>query len=205
MKMNKYLTLSLVAAGLSVSAAGVATASDTSTQSKKSEALFKTLDADQDGQLTAAEMAKLPELMRQRRFDRLDSNGDGKIDQDEYAAHFIKRAERRLARLDKNGDGTLSADELTRSKRQHGHNSRSSARHGKHHRGRKPMSHRHGHSAKRGYKRHMRGTSFMFARLDRNNDGYVSAEEWQQAHKRRGHHHTRHHGHKSAHKSGHQS
>src|SRR5699024_6546834 len=151
MTMNKYLTLSLLAAGLSVSAAGLAATDDASTPNNKSQELFKTLDANEDGQLTAAEMAKLPALMRQRRFERLDANGDGKIDQEEFQARLIKRAERRFARLDKDGDGTLSADELTPGKRYHAHKSRKrSAHHGKHYRSHKRMSQRYGHTRKHG-------------------------------------------------------
>lgn len=197
MKMNKYLALSLVAAGLSVASAGMAADNDTANKNSKRDALFNTLDSNQDGQLTAAEMAKLPEIMRQRRFDRLDSNGDGNIDAQEYAAPMLKRVQRRFERLDANGDGMLSADELTQRQHRRGRNKARSHRasHGKQQRRWRGHNRR---GQRSHHRRHMRGTSYMFARMDRNNDGYVSKQEWQQMAKKHHRHQKRgHHGSKS--------
>jgi len=177
MKMNKYLTLPLIAAGLSVSVAGIAASNDSSSHQERSQALFKKLDTNNDGKLSAAEMTKLPDAMRQQRFDRLDTNGDGKIDKDEYEASFTKRADRMFQHLDKNGDGSVSADEMkTAAQHWHDKKGKSESQAGN---GKKAMGHHH----HRGH--HHRGmmprTDYLFAHMDKDNDGYVSADEWNKA------------------------
>jgi len=166
MQLNKYLTLSLLAAGLSVTTAGLAVDNDATTKESKSQALFEKLDADGDGKLTAAELAQMPQIMRQRHFDRIDADGNGEIDQEEYRAWLTQRAERRFKRLDKNDDGMLSVDELSPTG---------------HHRGGKHHARQHHHKGRHGHRGRMRGTSHMFAHMDADNDGYVTAEEWDKA------------------------
>lgn len=177
MTRRKPWTLAIVAAGLAVSASGFAAGNNT-THTTKSQALFKQLDANHDGKLTAAEMAKLPAIMRNKRLARIDTNGNGKVSKNEYLAWQKKRAERRFARLDSDHDGVLTADELSAHSGHHKTKSKAKQASAKKH------SHKRRHHARRGHHRwhhHMRGTSAMFARLDANNDGYVSQQEWNTA------------------------
>ena len=73
---------------------------------------FAELDADGDGQITAADI----EARRAARLAEIDANGDGGIDVDEFTAHAAARASARasemFARLDADGDGVLSADAI---------------------------------------------------------------------------------------------
>lgn len=207
--MKKYLTLSLIAAGLSVSAAGFAANTDAPKHGPDSQAVFKKLDANGDGKLTAAEMTKLPQVMKQQMLDKIDSNHDGKIEKSEFEAQAKARADRMFAKMDKNGDGSISADEM---KMPHGHHRMGPPKgdmppppagdkgdapkppkpgdmHGKpgghdHHRWGHHGGH-HGHHGKP-------STDEIFAHMDSNNDGYVSADEWQQAAQQWHRHHGQH-------------
>ena len=209
MKMNKYLTLSLLAAGLSVSAAGFAGTDNGATDHKSdSQAVFKKLDANGDGKLSAAEMTRLPDVMKQQMLDKIDTNHDGKIEKSEFEAQAKARADRLFAKMDTNGDGSISADEM---KMPHGHHHMSPPKDhmassqagdqddapkqpngdvgGKrgdhdHHR----WGNHHGHHGHHGKPT----TDEIFAHMDRNNDGYVSADEWNQAAQQWHHHHGHH-------------
>lgn len=188
--MNKYLTLSLIAAGLSVSAAGFAADSHASHHESDSQAVFQTLDTNADGKLSAAEMTRLPEVMEQQRFDRMDSNHDGKIEKSEFEARAKARADRLFARMDSNGDGSISAAELKPAMGHHqkGAMSRPASEetgkpyHRDHHRWGDHHDRRHRHHGKP-------RTDVIFTHMDRNNDGYVSAAEWNQAAQQWHHHH----------------
>lgn len=195
MKTNKFMTLSLVAAGLSMSAMGFTAHAASATGKPDSQALFKKLDTDNDGQLTAAEMTKLPEIIRQQRFDRMDANHDGKIDKSEFEALARQRADRMFDKMDKNSDGVITADELKPAPRHRSDSKPAAAKsdvkkHAK-------KSHKSGDCRHRGWRhahRHRHGmprTDVIFTRMDVDNDGYVSAQEWDQAWQKWKRHHHR--------------
>lgn len=74
--------------------------------------LLEALDADGDGELSAAEIAAAPQSLI-----KLDRNADGQITAAEYNTRMDDKAaisdlERRLMALDRNGDGVLSTDEV---------------------------------------------------------------------------------------------
>ncbi len=73
------------------------------------DAMFRLLDADGDGRITAAEVA----AARAARFAAADSDGDGRLDPAEFEAmRRAMRAERAFARHDGDGDGFLTEAEL---------------------------------------------------------------------------------------------
>lgn len=187
MKMNKYLTLSLLVAGLSVSAAGFAANTDTPNHGPDSQAVFKKLDANGDGKLTAAEMTQLPQVVKRQRLDQIDTNHDGKIEKSEFEAQATARADRMFAKMDANGDGSISADEMKLPAGRHPMGPPKGDTGGKpgdrdHHRCDHDHHRQHGKPS----------TDEIFAHIDRNNDGYVSADEWNQATQQWHRHHGQH-------------
>lgn len=120
-------------------------------------AMFTQLDADQDGQVSRAEMM----AAAQARFAKQDSDGDGALSRAEmraaaegragkkaekrfekmlkradadgdgklsFAEMSQKRGERHFARMDNNGDGAISRDEFA-SKARHHHGQKPHAQH----------------------------------------------------------------------------
>ncbi|MGB7756597.1 MAG: EF-hand domain-containing protein [Salinisphaera sp.] len=177
MKMNKYLTLSLLAAGLSVSAAGFAADNAAPKHGPGSQAVFNKLDANGDGKLTAAEMTRLPQVIKQQMLDKVDTNHNGKIEKSEFEARAKARADRLFAKLDRNGDGSISADEM-KSPGRHPMGPPKGDSSGKsgdrdHHRWSHDRDHHRHHDKP--------STDEIFAHMDANNDGYVSADEWNHA------------------------
>lgn len=73
--------------------------------------VFKALDTDHNGQLSAAEFSKahdvVHDVMAKQMFARLDKNGDGVLTKDEFPP-FVQK----LSAMDTNGDGTVSRDEM---------------------------------------------------------------------------------------------
>lgn len=73
---------------------------------------FEMLDADDDGQVTQAEI----DTQRSERFAEVDADGDGAVTKEEFttraAARATERAEAMFERLDADGDGALSRDTL---------------------------------------------------------------------------------------------
>lgn len=96
--------------------AGLAAAGPVVAQDADSNALFKKLDSNGDGQISQQEMQKLPTLVHQRKFDEADSNNDGKVSKEEFTAQVQKRADKMFKRLDSNGDGVVKADEADQAK-----------------------------------------------------------------------------------------
>jgi Ca2+-binding EF-hand superfamily protein len=73
--------------------------------------IFQRLDADGDGQISAAEAAAAKDPAK---IMAADANGDGFVTKDELRTHHQAQV---FARLDKDGDGTLSGGELRRARR----------------------------------------------------------------------------------------
>lgn len=121
------------------------------------EAVFAALDADGDGQITAAELARMPEA----RFAALDANGDGMLDAAELTAtmqaRMAERVQSMIEERDLDGDGLLSQSELM------------GGREGRDGRG-EPNFER------------------MLSRMDRNDDGTISLEEFSAMTDKRGGH-----------------
>ena len=103
----KKLALSLSAAALAITGAGVAYADHHGGKHNP--------DSDGDGVISAAEHSAHADAM----FARLDANSDGVINAEDRAAHMAARAEKReerranfFAEADANGDGELTAEEM---------------------------------------------------------------------------------------------
>ena len=81
--------------------------------------LFKALDADHNGQLSAAEFSKAWETaktqMKTAAFKKLDKNGDGMLTKDEFPPYVAK-----MSAMDANGDGTVTHDEMKAAHAAHG-------------------------------------------------------------------------------------
>jgi Ca2+-binding EF-hand superfamily protein len=81
--------------------------------------LFKALDTDHNGQLSAAEFSKSLEtartLMQTQTFKKLDKNGDGALTRDEFPPYAAK-----MSAMDTNGDGTVTHDEMKAAHAAHG-------------------------------------------------------------------------------------
>lgn len=76
---------------------------------KMPDAVFARIDANHDGFLTPDELAQAHGGHGEKRFLRADTNGDGLISRDEALA----RSDKRFARLDTNGDGVLTQEEMS--------------------------------------------------------------------------------------------
>lgn len=128
--------------------------------------LFAALDTDNSGQLDRQELSNMRETMAKMRFKAVDTNGDGKVGKAEFMARAEQRAERMFKQIDKDGNGSLDANEAQ------------SPHHGK-------KGHR-GHDGdhdKRGDRDHAKGERHekMFERMDRDSNGSVSRNEFDQA------------------------
>lgn len=197
--MNRYLTLALVGAGLVVSASAFAAKTGTPYHGPYSQAVFEQLDTNGDHKLSAAEMTRLPAVLQQLRFERIDTNHDGKIEQSEFTALAQARAARMFGKLDTNGDGVLSPAELKPPMPRHAMkptgkdvpaspSSNAGTAHQTAWHGRRHADCRH----HKGWHARFRGeprTDWIFARMDTNNDGYVSLAEWNAAAQRMHRHH----------------
>lgn len=83
-------------------------------------AMFKQLDTDKNGQLSADEFAKLPAAhraqMAEMMFTHMDKNADGVLTADEFPP-FVAH----LKAMDKNGDGIVTKDEMRAAHPRHDH------------------------------------------------------------------------------------
>lgn len=108
--MKTRAKLTLLATALLV-LPGVAAAKSDGDRSNRFDQMFKAVDTDGDGRITAAEQS----AFREARFKTLDANGDGSVSAEEYtASHRAKLDERmrgHFAKLDADGDGRLTAAE----------------------------------------------------------------------------------------------
>lgn len=129
-------------------------------------------------------------------FATADANGDGGITPDEWAAYaatlmqgrmgqgIASRADALLAAGDANGDGMLTRDELVAAMTSHAedmHQNRGEGMRGRHGdgEGRHGWGRGHGNhrGADRGDNRGETGFGRAFSRIDRDNNGVISAEE----------------------------
>lgn len=168
--MRKTLLAGVVVLGLAATA-GVATA-----QSPERPARAQRADTDHDGRISRAEFVS-------RRVDRLtaaDANGDGAVTREERQARRQagqqQRAEARFTRLDTNNDGALSRAEFTartmgdrpaRAHRGPGHGGPRMARHATRGAERGPVQIADARAK----------TEQAFARMDTDNDGFITADE----------------------------
>ena len=72
---------------------------------------MKRFDKNADGVLDAAEIAAMPERVRERVLNA-DADKDGKVTVDELKAAFAKRGHEHFVKNDKNADGFLTKDEV---------------------------------------------------------------------------------------------
>ncbi|MGE4219463.1 MAG: EF-hand domain-containing protein [Alphaproteobacteria bacterium] len=108
--MKTRAKLTLLATALLV-LPGVAAAKSDGDRPNRFDQMFKAVDANGDGRITAAEES----AYREARFKTLDANGDGVVSAEEYTASHRAKLDERLrshfAKLDADGDGKLSAAE----------------------------------------------------------------------------------------------
>ena len=135
-----------------------------------SDKMFDALDADGNGSLSQQELSNMRQAMAKRRFDSADTNGDGRIDKDEFMAQSEKRAERMFEHMDANSDGTLDATEARPP--QHAKPDGAHAKHGKDEAAHASDAKGPGDHGKRGD---------LFKKMDRDGNGSVSREEFDQA------------------------
>jgi len=114
--MSRFLSSVVLLAVASVVGLGSAFADDAKKGEKKerkrpsAEAIFKKLDADKDGKLTAEELVKSPRISDEAKakeiIGRMDTNKDGSVCVKEFAAALQKRhAARDKEGGRKKGDG----------------------------------------------------------------------------------------------------
>lgn len=173
--MSRTLLISGVAAVALAALAGAATARQPARPAMERQAHAPRADTDGDGRVSQAEFVG-------RRLERLtaaDANGDGTVTREELqargAAHRAQRAEARFARLDADSDGAVSREEFTaartaradRPMRAHGGPGRQGPRMAAHRADRGPIT----------IAEVQAKTEQAFARLDADQDGFVTPEE----------------------------
>lgn len=181
MKKTAYLTLSLAVAGLCLPAAGLAKSSDEAAQLKDSRAIFKKLDTNDDGKLSAAEMTRLPKVLRKQMLTALDRDGDGKVSKKEFRHWMKKQADQVFEQMDKHDNGELSAKELQPLMRFITQMNVLAIKSQSAHKDDKGKGHGHRHGPRHHFKQGPEGlpnTNFIFAMMDADHDGYVSEKEW---------------------------
>ena len=103
-----------IAVVLAASAVALAGTAAQAKMGRHFDVSFEELDIDNDGQITAEELA----AHRAARFDKTDTDGDGKLSRDELLGAAKERSEKRvdrmIGRFDDDGDGSLSREEMPR-------------------------------------------------------------------------------------------
>jgi Ca2+-binding EF-hand superfamily protein len=141
-------------------------------------------DKNKDGKV---EVAELPERM-QKWLGKADSNNDGAITVDELKAHAAVRREEMFKKADKDNNGVLTAEELGRrwerlqvaDADKSGSVTRAEldqARAEGKLRGRGHMGRHHGHGHGEGDASCAKEHGHIFERMDKNNDGALTADE----------------------------
>lgn len=138
----------------------------------RGEKLFAKLDANHDGLLSSEELKAAQQDRRKgvgsKLFSKMDTNGDGSIQAGEFRGD-----PEQFARLDTNQDGSLTREELGRA-----------AHLGKGKRIGKLFETMDANDDNKIERSEFRGNDQQFARLDENNDGWLSRGELQKAAKR---------------------
>ena len=140
--------------------------------------MFDALDANDNGQLSQEELSNMHEAMA--KLQSADSNADGKIDRDE----FMAKAEQRAKHVRAHGRQRRRHADADEAQPHHGGKHHKS---GKHHDGDKPHhdksedkdkgEHRKdGHGDRKG-----KHAEKMLERMDSDDDGSVSRDEWNDA------------------------
>ena len=179
--MRKTLLTGVVVLGLAA-AAGVATAQQltaqepTARQPTERPMRAQRADTDQDGRISRAEFVD----RRVQRLTLADANGDGTVSREEMQAQrragHQQRAEARFARLDADNDGHLTREEFTAVRAEGARGKRDHARPGRH-------GPRGAHAGARNPRESVviadaqAKTAQAFARLDADNDGFITAGE----------------------------
>jgi Ca2+-binding EF-hand superfamily protein len=182
--MKKTLMLGGLAALTFAAAGGVALAQQAPAASPQRHARA---DANADGRISQAEFVQ----QRVQRLTASDTNRDGTVTVEErrtaMQAHRAERNAARFARLDADNNGAISRSEFDGAHAARGEGARDGARGERGHRAGRhgnrggAMAHQGGrHGADRGpvvISEVQTKAAEAFARIDTNNDGYVSADE----------------------------
>ena len=154
---------------------------------------FAAMDTDANGLVSKDERRTFRAEKRaeraQMRFDKTDTNSDGFISRDEHTAALSKRGAHRKNKMDVNGDGSFDDEDRAaiREKRKERRAERQAQRgqgqgggHGK----QKPDTNGDGMID---LAEHQSATARVFARLDKNNDGYLTGDEQRRPRRRNKH------------------
>ena len=168
MTLSNAIALSLTM-GTAIAATESTVESDvTSTTTNKANRLLEKFDVNQDGSISGDEV----QFVLAKKFTTADANADGLLTQDEMLAAreqlHQERAAKRFAKLDTDENGSLSVEEFQAGKPPAG----------KHCGGSKRKFSRHETSATR-EQHHQERAAKRFAKLDTDENGSLSVEEFQ--------------------------
>jgi len=210
MRWNPRKTDSLIWFTVGMAITGVAAAHGLVATQKPSTAHANLIKPNGNHKRSATEFSRLPQVIQKRRFNRLDTNNDGKIERSEFLSRAESQANQLFNRLDQNHSGGLSRQEyqnihqwIGRMRRELNHDpflSMKSSNHGRliqsHHQSspnqgfqkslgqirKNPKWSGHGwcHDPIRQHRPKI-NTDQLFTRIDSNDNGFVSKQEWQQA------------------------
>ena len=155
---------------------------------------FAAMDTDADGLVSKDERRTFRAAKRaeraQMRFDKTDTNSDGFISRGEHTAALSKRGAHRKNKMDVNGDGNF--DEQDRAAMREKRKERRAERRAK--RGERQGGQRQGRQKPDtngdgmiDLAEHQSSVARVFARLDKNNDGYLTGDEQRRPRRRNKH------------------